>query len=256
MDLTAIPALDDNYIWLLAESGRAWAVDPGVAAPVLEALRPQGLMLAGILVTHHHADHVGGVPALRAATGATVYGPAHEPVPPPYQPLSGGQTLDALGLTWRVLAVPGHTAGHLAYYAEPPEQAPILFCGDTLFSAGCGRLFEGTPAQMLASLDTLAKLPGSTRVCCAHEYTLGNLRFAAAVEPHNQVIAERAAWCQEQRKRGLPTLPSTLTLECQINPFLRTREPAVIAAARAHGANSTDAVAVLAALREWKNIFS
>jgi hydroxyacylglutathione hydrolase len=256
MEIIAIPVLDDNYIWLLAESGLAWAVDPGVAAPVLEALGARGLTLGGILVTHHHADHVGGVAQLRAATGATVYGPAREPVPPPFQPLAGGQTLAALGLTWRVLAVPGHTAGHLAYYAEPPSQAPILFCGDTLFSAGCGRLFEGTPAQMLASLDALAALPDATRVCCAHEYTLSNLRFAAAVEPDNAAIARHAAWCRQQRAQGLPTLPSALALERQINPFLRTRQTPVIAAARAHGADSTDAVVVLAALRQWKNVFS
>jgi hydroxyacylglutathione hydrolase len=256
MDLSIIPVLDDNYIWLLAEGGQAWAVDPGVAEPVLEALHARNLTLAGILVTHHHADHIGGVPQLRTATDAAVYGPAHEPVPPPYQPLAGGQTLEALGLTWRVLAVPGHTAGHLAYYAQPPQQAPILFCGDTLFCAGCGRLFEGTPAQMLASLDALAALPEATRVCCAHEYTLGNLRFAAAVEPDNADIAQHTAWCREQRAQGLPTLPSTLALERRINPFLRTREPAVIAAACAHGADSADAVTVLAALREWKNNFS
>jgi hydroxyacylglutathione hydrolase len=256
MNLTIIPVLDDNYIWLLAEGNQAWAVDPGVAAPVLEALRTRGLTLAGILVTHHHADHIGGVAQLRADTGATVYGPAHEPVPPPYQPLAGGETLNVLGLTWRVLAVPGHTAGHLAYYAQPQQQAPLLFCGDTLFCAGCGRLFEGTPAQMLASLDALAALPDATRVCCAHEYTLGNLRFAMAVEPDNAAIAQHAAWCRQQRAQSLPTLPSTLALERQINPFLRTREPVVIAAARAHGADSNDAVAVLAALREWKNAFS
>jgi hydroxyacylglutathione hydrolase len=256
MDLITIPIFSDNYVWLLAESGRAWVVDPGEATPVLDALRTRGLTLAGILVTHHHADHVGGVQDLRAATGATVYGPAHEPVPPPYQPFSGGETFTALDLAWRVLAVPGHTAGHLAYYTQPPGQAPILFCGDTLFYAGCGRLFEGTPAQMLASLDALAQLPDATRVCCAHEYTLGNLRFAAAVEPGNNAIAQQLAWCQEQRAQGLPSLPSTLALERQINPFLRTREPSVITAARAHGADSTDAAAVLAALRQWKNIFS
>jgi hydroxyacylglutathione hydrolase len=256
MEITAALVLDDNYIWLLIESSQVWAVDPGVAAPVLETLRTRGLTLAGILVTHHHADHIGGVAQLRAATGAAVYGPAREPVPPPYQPLAGGETLAALGLTWRVLAVPGHTAGHLAYYAEPPGQAPILFCGDTLFSAGCGRLFEGTPAQMLASLDALAALPDATRVCCAHEYTLGNLRFAAAVEPDNAAVAQHAAWCRQQRAQDLPTLPSTLALERQINPFLRTRQTPVIDAARAHGADSTDAVAVLTALREWKNTFS
>lgn len=256
MDLISIPALSDNYIWLLAEGGQAWTVDPGAATPVQEALRARRLSLAGILVTHHHADHTGGVAQLRADTGAVVYGPARESVPPPYRPLAGGETFDGLGLTWRVLAVPGHTAGHLAYYAQPPEQAPLLFCGDTLFSAGCGRLFEGTPAQMLASLDALAQLPETTRVCCAHEYTLGNLRFAAAVEPHNDAIARHLTWCQAQRAQGLPTLPSTLALERQINPFLRTRQPTVIAAARAHGADSTDAVAVLAALREWKNTFS
>ena len=263
MDLITLPVLGDNYVWLLADGDQAWAVDPGVAAPVLEALRARGWMLAGILVTHHHADHVGGVAQLRAATGAVVYGPAREAIPEPYQPLAGGETVQALGLPWRVLAVPGHTAGHLAYYGQPPGQAPILFCGDTLFSAGCGRLFEGTAAQMQASLDALAALPDATRICCAHEYTQSNLRFARALEPDNADIAQRIAWCDAQRVQGLPTLPSTLALERRINPFLRTREPAVIAAVGAHGNAQTGtspdlscAAAVLAALRAWKNTFA
>jgi len=263
MDLIALPVLDDNYVWLLADGDRAWAVDPGAAVPVLEALHALGWKLAGILVTHHHADHVGGVAQLHAATGAIVYGPAQETIPEPYQPLLGGETVQVLDVPWRVMAVPGHTAGHLAYYGQPPHEAPILFCGDTLFSAGCGRLFEGTAAQMQASLDALAALPGATRVCCAHEYTQSNLRFARALEPDNAAIAQHIAWCDAQRAQGLPTLPSTLALERRINPFLRTREPAVIAAVRAHcntqagaSTNLSNATAVLAALREWKNTYA
>jgi hydroxyacylglutathione hydrolase len=253
MNLSALPAFADNYIWMLHDGTQAVVVDPGDAAPVMQALEAQGLELAGILVTHHHADHVGGVDALRPRLHGPVWGPARERIPAPFVPLHDDDTVDVLGMHFRVIDVPGHTAGHIAYFQEGVAEGPLLFCGDTLFSAGCGRLFEGTPAQMNDSLSRLAALPGGTRVCCTHEYTLANLRFAAAVEPGN---AERAAYdarCRTLREQGTPTLPSSIGLERQINPFLRCTEPAVIAAARAQGADGEDAVSVLTALREWKN---
>jgi hydroxyacylglutathione hydrolase len=256
MELIALPAFTDNYIWMLHDGARALVVDPGDAAPVQAALDAQGLELAAILVTHHHGDHVGGVDALRTRLRGPVYGPARERIPPPFTALADGDRIEALGWSFEVIDVPGHTAGHIAYVHRPADgSAPLLFCGDTLFSAGCGRLFEGTPAQMHASLSRLAALPGATRVCCTHEYTLSNLRFAAAVEPDNADIAAHRAWCETERAAGRPTLPSTLALEQRINPFLRTHESVPRAQARAHGAVSDDAVSVLAALREWKNEF-
>ena len=257
MNLLPLPAFSDNYIWLLHNARQAIVVDPGDAAPVLQALDRLGLELKTILVTHHHADHVGGVAELRQATGAKVYGPAREKTPPPAQALEHGQQIEVLSLCLTVMDVPGHTSGHIAYYGVPEDGAPLLFCGDTLFSGGCGRLFEGTAAQMLASLDSLAALAGETRVCCAHEYTLSNLRFALAVEPHNSALLHYTSLCERLREQGKPTLPSTLAVECEINPFLRTRIPAVADAAQrfAPSIDPTDAVAVFAALREWKNEF-
>ena len=257
MNLLALPAFSDNYLWLLHDARQAVVVDPGQAEPVLQALEDRGLQLQAILVTHHHADHVGGVDALRQATGAVVYGPAHEHIPTPFTPVSRDSRVEVLGLGFEVLDVPGHTAGHVAYFCPQVDGTPLLFCGDTLFSGGCGRLFEGTPAQMLASLDQLAALPGDTRVCCAHEYTLSNLKFARAVEPGNTALLQYISRCEALRAQGLPTLPSRIALEREINPFLRTRENAVAAAAAgfAPTTDTRDAVAVLAALREWKNEF-
>lgn len=255
MNLVALPAFTDNYIWMLHDGHRAVVVDPGDAAPVLEALDSQGLRLAGILVTHHHADHVGGIDALRSRLEGPVWGPARETIPAPCVPLQGGQQVDVLGTRFDVIDVPGHTAGHIAYAEHGAASQPLLFCGDTLFSAGCGRLFEGTPAQMSASLARLNALPADTRVCCTHEYTLSNLRFAAAVEPANDDVAAHTRHCQALRDEGRATLPSSLALERRINPFLRCSEPAVVAAARAQGAANDSPVDVLAALREWKNRF-
>lgn len=257
MKLIAIPAFSDNYIWLLHDGRKALVVDPGQAAPVLDLLRKHHLELHTILVTHHHFDHVGGVDEVREATGAQVVGPAHESIPQPALPLEHGDTVQSMGLDFRVIEVPGHTSGHIAYFARCEDEAPLLFCGDTLFSGGCGRLFEGTAAQMLASLDLLSALPGDTRVCSAHEYTLANLRFASAVDPDNLALQAYRSHCEELRASGLPTLPSTLARERDINPFLRSRSSAVKAQVLAHAPQTQpdDDVAVFAALRDWKNHF-
>jgi hydroxyacylglutathione hydrolase len=255
MNLTALAAFADNYIWMLDDGARALLVDPGDAAPVTAALDAMDLRLAGILVTHHHGDHTGGIAALRERLEGPVWGPAAERIPGPFEPLVDGDTIEALGLRFAVMHVPGHTAGHIAYLQQDAGDAPLLFCGDTLFSAGCGRLFEGTPAQMAASLARLAALPPATQVCCTHEYTLANLRFAATVEPDNGDVTAHQARCTALRAAGQPTLPSTLALERRINPFLRCTEPAVVASAQHEGAAGADALSVFTALREWKNRF-
>jgi hydroxyacylglutathione hydrolase len=253
MKLIPLPAFTDNYIWLLHDGRKALVVDPGDAQPVLDALQREGLLLESILVTHHHADHTGGVAELRNATGAQVYGPAGEEMPEPLIRLSGGEICSSLGFDFLVLDVPGHTAGHIAFYGAAMEGGPLLFCGDTLFSGGCGRLFEGTPAQMLASLDSLSALPDNTRVCCTHEYTLSNLKFACAVEPANGDLQRYLAHCQDLRAQNLPTLPSDIALERSINPFLRSRMPTVMAAAAQHDAAMVQRDGAFATLRQWKN---
>ena len=255
MQLIPLPAFSDNYIWMLHNGHHALVVDPGDARPVIDALQRLSVTLESILVTHHHADHTGGVDELRRQTGCKVFGPAREPVPEPLIRLSDGEHAQALGLSFRVMDVPGHTAGHIAYYCKEVNGAPLLFCGDTLFSGGCGRLFEGTPAQMLQSLDSLSVLPSATLVCCAHEYTLSNLKFAALVDADNKDLAAHTALCQIQRAELRPTLPSTIQTERLINPFLRSREPALIAAAQTFDATAIDDIAVFAALRQWKNSF-
>lgn len=253
MNLIPLPAFSDNYIWLLHHNGRALVVDPGDAQPVLDALASAGWVLDVILVTHHHADHVGGVAALTAATSATVYGPAGEKMPAGVIPLTQGETVSWQGLEFEVIDVPGHTAGHIAYFGQPSDMAPVLFCGDTLFSGGCGRLFEGTPAQMLNSLEKLTGLPGATQVCCAHEYTLGNLKFARHIEPANLDLSAYEARCQDLRAQGLPTLPSRLDLELKINPFLRSRQPSVRASVQHRTPTPMGDADYFAALRQWKN---
>ncbi|MDR2787863.1 MAG: hydroxyacylglutathione hydrolase [Candidatus Accumulibacter sp.] len=252
-DVTRIPALKDNYIWLLRKGASAVVVDPGDAAPVLDVLQKESLTLSSILITHHHKDHQGGIDTLLAHwPSAKVFGPAQESITGMTTPLRGGERLHlvALGLDLQVMAVPGHTLGHLAYYGEGR-----LFCGDTLFGGGCGRLFEGAPLSMCESLARLAALPDDTRVYCAHEYTEANLRFALAVEPGNRALRRRADEVAVIRAKGLSTVPSTLAVEKATNPFLRCKEPEVVAAARARGIAENDPVAVFAALREWKNSF-
>lgn len=255
MNLLALPAFTDNYIWMLHDGHRAFVVDPGDAAPVHEALDRLHLELAGILVTHHHGDHVGGIDALRARLQGPVYGPARERIPQPFTPLNEGDEVELLGLRFSVIDVPGHTAGHIAYLQQGEPAAPLLFCGDTLFSGGCGRLFEGTPEQMHRSLSKLAALEADTRVCCTHEYTLSNLRFATAVEPGNAELAAYKQRCEQLREQGQPTLPSSIGVERGVNPFLRATVPEVVASALAQGAAGREAVPVFAALREWKNRF-
>ena len=247
-----IPAFKDNYIWLLRKGASAAVVDPGDARPVLDLLDREGLSLASILVTHHHADHQGGVAELLAHYPAEVFGPAAESITGLSRPLSGGETvcIAACDVEFQVIAVPGHTLGHIAYYG-----AGCLFCGDTLFAGGCGRLFEGTAAQMADSLARLAALPDETAVYCAHEYTQANLRFALAVEPGNRRLQSRVNEVARARASGLATVPSTMAIEKASNPFLRCGEPEVAASARRRAPAAADEVAVFAALREWKNSF-
>lgn len=252
-----VPAFKDNYLWLVHDGRNAAVVDPGDAAPILAALQENGLTLTAILLTHHHADHIGGVPELLARFQVPVFGPRHDGIAAVTVPLGEGDRLlvPGLDLALRVLDVPGHTRGHIAYVRDGAE--PWVFCGDTLFAGGCGRLFEGTPAQMADSLGKLAALPDATKVFCAHEYTLANLRFASAVEPGNAALLARVAVDSAARERGQPTVPSTIGTERATNPFLRYREPEIAAQLRAagklHGGEAP--VAVFAALREWKNNF-
>jgi hydroxyacylglutathione hydrolase len=256
MNLFPLPAFSDNYIWLLQHEGRALVVDPGEAAPVTEFLQAHQLKLECILVTHHHGDHAGGVAQLQAEWQAKVYGPAHEKLSFTYEGLQQGDVFEWHGLAFQTLDVPGHTAGHVAFWTQVPEQAPLLFCGDTLFSGGCGRLFEGTPAQMLHSLDQLAALPHNTRVCCAHEYTMSNLKFALAVEPHNADLIAYHAHCATLRNQQKPTLPAVLAKELQINPFLRTRQRQVIDAVQRFAPHTnTQEAEIFGNLRLWKNEF-
>jgi hydroxyacylglutathione hydrolase len=255
LSVLPVPAFADNYLWLIHDGSRAAAVDPGDAGPILAALEKLGLSLTAILLTHHHADHVGGVGDLLQRFPVPVFGPRHEAIAGVTQPLSQGDKVSVPGLALElsVLDVPGHTSGHIAYVARQPAW---LFCGDTLFAGGCGRLFEGTPAQMADSLDKLAALPDTTLVFCAHEYTLSNLRFAREADPDNPALVARVAAEQAKRDRGLPTLPSSIGLEKATNPFLRYREPAIHDTLEAKGKiSSREPIAVFAALREWKNSY-
>ena len=253
MELRPLPALSDNYIWALSdEQRRTLVVDPGEAEPVLELLEREGRALVGVLLTHHHHDHVGGTAALRQRwPDLPVWGPADERIGFGHTAVWDGDRVHIADWAFDVLEIPGHTLTHVAFAGEG-----LVFCGDTLFSLGCGRLFEGSPAQMLASLDRLSALPGATRVCCGHEYTVNNARFACVVEPGNPALQRRFQEAQAMRESGIPTVPSTLAGELQANPFLRVDQPEV----RRHveqrlGRAATDRVEAFAELRRWKDGF-
>jgi hydroxyacylglutathione hydrolase len=253
LDIVPLPAFTDNYIWTLRNGSHAAVVDPGEAGPVRDYLAREKLTLVAILATHHHPDHTGGIAELVKSNAVPVHGPRGEPIPAMTHPVGQGDTVEipALGASFAVLDIPGHTRAHVAYYG-----LDSLFCGDTLFACGCGRVFEGTPAQMLESLSKLAALPDSTRVYCGHEYTLANIRFARAVDPGNAELAAREARAQKLRDAGKPTLPSTLGEERATNPFLRCAEPAVVESANKYlGSRVADPARVFAAIREWKNRF-
>lgn len=256
LEVSAIPAFSDNYIWLIhapMDRRQVVAVDPGQTEPVLAALKEQSLELAGIFATHHHFDHTGGIAGLREAFDVPVFGPARESVPQCSFALGQDEVaaLPHIGLSFKVLDIPGHTAGHIAFAGHG-----AVFCGDTLFSAGCGRLFEGTPRQMLDSLDRLCTLPDDTAIYCGHEYTLANLRFALAVDPDNPEALDYRSRCEALRARSEPTLPSSMALEKTVNPFLRCRAPVIRKRVANHaGRELQDEVEVFAELRAWKDNF-
>ncbi|GAB1257231.1 hydroxyacylglutathione hydrolase [Aurantivibrio plasticivorans] len=257
-DVIPVPAFNDNYLWLITTPDqRAYVVDPGDGNAILEALEKHQLTLSGIIVTHHHPDHTGGIPLLLETFDVPVYGPAGGSVPAVTQPVGDGDTIEIAGATFEVYSVPGHTLDHLAYfYGGNGQHTPVLFSGDTLFAGGCGRLFEGTPAQMLTSLDKLAQLPDNTQVYCAHEYTMANLTFAQAVEPDNAPLAERLQTEKAKRDKNIPTVPTTIALERATNPFLRSDQSSVAEQASSHaGETLNDRESVFAAVRAWKDNF-
>lgn len=252
-DVVALRAFSDNYIWTIRDATRAAVVDPGDARPVLDYLRREKLELVAILNTHHHADHVGGNAELLAHFKVPVYGPHDERIPEVSRRLADGEriTLPHFGMEFEVMEIPGHTRTHIAFYG-----AGMLFCGDTLFAAGCGRLFEGTPQQMHESLSKLMRVPDATKVYCGHEYTLSNIRFAKAADPGNAALDTLESRARQLRDQDLPTLPSDIGQEKATNPFVRCAEPAVVASASHYaGKPLRDPVSVLAAIREWKNNF-
>lgn len=248
---TPVSVLGDNYVWILNDDGsrKAVAVDPGDGQPVLQALQVRELELAAILLTHHHADHCSGVAELVRSTRVPVHGPARESIAGVDHPVREADRFEAGGISFEVIEVPGHTAGHVAYLAEG-----LVLCGDTLFAGGCGRIFEGTPEQMWRSLGRLAALDPPISIHCAHEYTVANLRFAREVEPDNPDLLDRLAAAERLRADGEPTLPSTIAIELRTNPFLRSSEPTVVAAAERYlGRPPASEVEVFATIRRWKD---
>jgi len=255
LNVVTVPTFEDNYVWLIHDGTHAAVIDPGEANPVIEQLNARRLSLTAILLTHRHADHIDGVEPLLARSPVPVFGPRNDPVDAVTERVGEGDivALPELGLSLSVLDVPGHTRGHIAYVAHDQGW---LFCGDMLFGAGCGRMFEGTPEMMVSSLAKFAALPDDTKVFCAHEYTLSNLRFAQEIEPGNQAISDRMKADKAKRDQGQPTIPSTIGLEKATNPFLRNREPAVIDRMLSLGRiKGKDPIETFAALREWKNSY-
>jgi hydroxyacylglutathione hydrolase len=255
LQVSPVRAFADNYVWLIhspRDPEQVVAVDPGDAAPVRAALSERGLRLQAILLTHHHRDHVGGVPELLQQGAVPVFGPANEVIPGTHAKLREGDAVDlpTLGLHFEVLDIPGHTSGHIAFVGHG-----ALFCGDTLFSAGCGRLFEGTAEQMSASLAKLASLPDATAVYCGHEYTVSNLMFALAVEPSNAESRDYLEDCRSRRSKNEATVPSSIRRERNVNPFLRCHEETVKHAAEARAGRRLNRTEVFAAIREWKDGF-
>jgi len=257
--ILAIPAFNDNYIWLFYDqnSQAAWVVDPGIASPVIEHCTAHNLLLSGILITHHHADHTGGIKELLQYARAPVYGPANQAISEITERVRDNDQVTLPVGTFSVLEVPGHTLDHIAYYSDSLLEEPVLFIGDTLFSAGCGRLFEGTPKTMFDSLNHLiASLPKETLVYCTHEYTQANIKFALTVEPDNTALHTYSKQVNAMRHKGQPSLPTTLYQEQQINPFLRTTKTPVIKQASEWAKQSLETpLEVFATLRRWKDDF-
>ncbi len=252
LDITAIPALQDNYIWAIHDGTHVAVVDPGESSPVLEFLNTRGMQLDTILCTHRHADHIGGIADLRKVYNVPVHGRRHPNNPHITHDLREGDSLDLepFGIRFDILEIPGHLNDHIAYLAPG-----IVFCGDVLFGAGCGRNFEGSLAQLHHSLQRLAQLPDNTRVYCAHEYTAANLRFAIACEPNNHALQQRIADTKQLRAANRITLPSTIALEKATNPFLRCTQPEIMHTLQQRGLTDTSELGVFSAMREWKNHF-
>ena len=255
MHIHTIPAFEDNYIWLLVDGNHAAVIDPGQADPVINYLENHQLNLTAILLTHHHYDHIDGAKELQERYACPIYGAKMHEIDTLAQSEGDIIDLDAHGLgQWQIIATPGHTLDHLAYFS--PSSPPVLFCGDTLFGAGCGKLFEGTAAQMQSSMEKIRVLPDATLIYCGHEYTEDNLRFATLAEPNNDAIQQRIATSRAQRKHGEPTVPSTLSLEKATNPFLRWDQSELRRNTEHHTQSSIDTSAeMFAAVRAWKDEF-
>jgi len=256
LSIHPIRAFRDNYIWVIHNQYHAAVIDPGIASPVIDYLLSNKLRLIAILITHHHNDHTGGNAELLQSFDVPVYGPLNESIETVSHPLREGDqvNLEEMSLNLKVLDTPGHTRGHIAYYGSNPFN--VVFCGDTLFSCGCGRVFEGTAQQMYQSLQKLSQLPNDTLIFCTHEYTLGNIQFAKAVDPENASLINFEIDAQELRNLNIPTVPTTLTLEKKINPFIRCEQRKIIDSAQNFsGRLLSDPVKVFTVLREWKNNF-
>ncbi|HJL96072.1 MAG TPA: hydroxyacylglutathione hydrolase [SAR86 cluster bacterium] len=255
-EILPIRAFSDNYIWALIKDGEVIVVDPGEAKPVLETINKLNLDLKGIIITHHHFDHTGGIQELKDHFHCDVYGPGGDHIQGISSPLNDNEEFELLGKKFIALSTPGHTLDQLAYYSDEACSEPILFCGDTLFSAGCGRIFEGTPLQMHESLSRFSTLPGNTKVYCGHEYTQSNLTFAITLEPDNQFIKDKIEEVNKLRELDKETLPSDLASELKINPFMRCEEKTVIdAASNFVGSELKEPHEVLGAIRDWKDNF-